>query len=267
MFLLTRLRRARLLRQPLPPEWRAFVERSFTFYPLLPTQDQEELLGHMKIFLAEKEFEGAGGMEVSDTMRLTVAAHACLLLLHRRTGYYPHVSSVIIYPAEFVAPVTDVDEAGVVTEWKDIRSGESWGGGTLVISWEDVQLGNTEAYRDYNVIIHEFAHQLDDEDGITPYSGEMRPRHPMWERTLRAEYERLRREAELGRETLLDPYGTENPAEFFAVATECFFHLPRELKACHPELYRELAGYFRQDPSEWRWDNLERVSRPAVQHR
>ena len=161
MLLFTGMRRRRLRSRPFPPDWLLALERQIPFYPLLPPADREELRGHIQVFLAEKNVEGGGGFRVTDEVRLIIAAHACLLLLHRDTGYFPGLSSIVVYPGEFVAPLAEVDEAGIVTEGEDLRSGESWQQGTLVLSWEDVLLGGTEGYEDYNVIFHEFAHQLD----------------------------------------------------------------------------------------------------------
>ena len=252
MLLLTGIRRRRLRAAPFPPEWLRVLERRVPLYGRLSEADQQELRGHVQVFLAEKNFEGGGGMRVGDEVRVIIAAQASLLLLHRETDYFPGLSSIIVYPDEFVVQQSETDETGVVFEGEDIRSGESWQHGTLVISWKDVLLGGTDGYEDYNVVLHEFAHQLDTEEGITsgaPLLGR-RPRL-RWHGVLEEEYERLRADEAAGRPTLLDPYGAEHPAEFFAVATECFFTIPTELRDQHPDLYDELARYFRQDPAQW----------------
>ncbi len=253
MLLITDMRRKRLKNQSLPPAWLSVMERNVSLYHRLPREDREELHGHIQIFLAEKNFEGKGGLSMSDEIRVTIAAQACLLLLHRRTDYYPGLYSIVVYPGEYLAPYLEVDEWGIVTEGRDRRSGESCSEGALVLSWEDVLAEGLDVPPGYNVVLHEFAHQLDTEDGIT--SGvtllPKRSRCRIWEETLNHEFERLREDTENGRPTVLDPYGAESPGEFFAVATETFFENPHPLRERHPELYATLAGYYRQDPAEW----------------
>jgi Mlc titration factor MtfA (ptsG expression regulator) len=146
-----------------------------------------------------------------------------------------------------------VDEAGVVTEGTEINAGESWETGVLVLSWEDVMMGCSHPGDGYNVVLHEFAHQLDAEEGLTDGVPPLRSREEYldWIRVFQMEYDRLCRETAHGVETLIDPYGTESPAEFFAVATESFFEQAREMEAEHPELYRALQLFFRQDPARF----------------
>ncbi len=184
---------------------------------------------------------------MNDEARLIVASQACILLLHRKTGFYPALSSIIIYPDEYLARFREVDDNGVVTEWSDRLSGESWQLGSIVISWQDVQLRTAEPREAYNVVLHEFAHQLDAEDGLT---AEMTSRRALSDR-LRRGHLRMRRDTAHGRATVLDPYGEENLAEFFAVAVESFFERPAALLNWDKELYAELARYFRQNPDQW----------------
>ncbi|WP_298267798.1 zinc-dependent peptidase [Geobacter sp.] len=253
MFFLKRLRRTRLSRQEFPPPWRAIVERNVPFYHLLPQRDREELLRHTRILLAEKHFEGCGGIAVTDEIRVTVAALASILLLHRQTDYYPFLSSIVIYPDEYVGERRRWDETGVVTEGEELRVGESWEQGTVVLSWRDVLLDAETPDDGFNVVFHEFAHQLDHEaritgdDGFLPAAPPASPWREIWER----EFERLRADDEAGRRTFLDPYGAESPAEFFAVAVEAFFEMPAGLREHHPELYGMLREFFRQDPAAW----------------
>ena len=253
MLLITELRRKRLKNQPFPAAWLSILEQHISLYRRLPSRDREELRGNVQVFIAEKNFEGRGGLEMTDAIRVTVAAQASLLLLHRRTDYYPGLSSIVVYPGEYLAPYLETDEWGIVTEGTDRRSGESCGEGTLVLSWEDVLAEGLDVHEGYNVVLHEFAHQLDADEGITsgtPLLGR-RSGTDSGEDILQRECERLREDAELGRPTVLDPYGAENPAELFAVATESFFETPYPLKKRHPELYAELVRYYRQDPAEW----------------
>lgn len=253
MLLITEMRRKRLRNQSPPPVWLSVMERNVPLYGRLPEVDQKELQGHLQIFIAEKSFEGRGGLTMSDDVRVTIAAQACILLLHRQTDYFPGLSSVVVYPGEYLAPYRDVDEWGVVTEGKDRRSGESCPEGALVLSWEDVRARGLDVHPGYNVVLHEFAHQLDAEEGITsgtPLLGK-RSRHWGLAEVLQRELDRLQEDVAADRVTVLDPYGAESPEELFAVATESFFQTPLPLRTKHPEMYGELARYYRQDPAEW----------------
>jgi len=218
---------------------------------LLPMADRRELEGHVQVFLAEKSFEGCGGLELSDEIRLTIAAQACLLLLHRETDYFPRMSSVLVYPSTYVTPGEELLPDGTVIEGDDPRYGESWDSGAVVLAWDESLRGAVGSRDGENVILHEFAHQLDQADG----EADGRPRLPRrsmrrpWAEVCAREYEALCRDADLGRETVLDPYGAENAAEFFAVATEAFFERPRAMQREHPELYALFAEYFVQDPA------------------
>ncbi len=252
MRLFTEMLRKRLKSRPFPREWLATLEENVPVYSRLSKADQVELQGHIQVFVAEKNFEAGAGFAMTDEVRVTIAALACLLLLHRETGCYPSLSSIVVYPGEFLAPYREVDESGVVTEGVDRRSGESWQEGTLVLSWEDITTGKRDVHDGYNVVLHEFAHQIDAEDRITS-GASLFPRHkrPRLVQILEQEYFRLQHDAAHGRTTVLDPYGAESPAEFFAVATECFFVKPRPLRDRHPVLYEELVRYYRQNPASW----------------
>jgi Mlc titration factor MtfA (ptsG expression regulator) len=245
-----RRRRERLRAAPFPPEWLGIVERNVPLYRRLPEADRRELRGHVQVFLAEKHFEGCGGLALTDEIRVTIAAQACLLLLHRDADPYPRLITILVYPGAYVARAVESLGGGLVIEGEQGRQGEAWADGVVVLSWDDVRAGASDARDGHNVVLHEFAHQLDQEDGVAdgaPVLGR-RSRYVAWARVLGAEYERLRRAT--GRESVLDGYGATDPAEFFAVATECFFETPVALRRKHPELYEELKGYYRQDPAE-----------------
>jgi Mlc titration factor MtfA (ptsG expression regulator) len=252
MLLITEMRRKRLKSAPFPPAWEHLLERRVPLYGRLPEEDRVEIKGHIQVFLAEKSFEGCGGFLLTDEVRLSIAAQACLLLLHRDSDYFPGLSSIVVYPREYLAPQADVDESGVVTEWTDLLSGESSRVGTIVLSWEDVMAEGLETHGTYNVVLHEFAHQLDAEDGIT--SGTPLLSRRSGNRTLveglERGYQRLKDEVLQGRATVLDPYGEESLEEFFAVATECFFVHPLSLRQWDYGLFAELMRYYRQNPAE-----------------
>jgi len=246
-------RRTKLRQRPFPDEWKAVLERDVSLYRRLSQADRDELHGHIHVFLAEKRFEGTAGFDVTDDVRLAIAALACTLLLHRETDYFPTLSSIIVYPAEYVARLVDQDENGLVWEEDEERAGESWALGSLVLSWKDIVEDRDDPEGDLSVVLHEFAHQLDAE------SGEMNGQPPIGDPALRSEwfpvmmeaYEKLGRQADAGRATAIDPYGAEDPSEFFAVATETFFQDPRRLQAVYPKVYGLLARYYRQDPASW----------------
>jgi MtfA peptidase len=246
-----RRRRNRLREAPFPAEWTGFIEKNVRFYACLPETDRLELQGLIHILLAEKTFEGCGGLVLTDEIRVTVAAQACLLLLHRHTDIYPKLSTVLVYPSAYVARSIKPVGSGLALEGETVNLGESWANGIVVLSWDEIRAGASDVQDGRNLVLHEFAHQLDREDGAvdgTPLL-DQRSQYVAWARVLNAEYERLRRDSWLGRPTVLDDYGTTDPAEFFAVATECFFEKPRVLEKRHPELYLELKSFYRQDPA------------------
>lgn len=252
MLFITSMRRKRLKAAPFPPDWERILERDVPLYGRVPESDREELRSHIKVFLAEKVFEGGGGFTITDRVRLVIAMPACLLLLHRDTDYYPGLSSIVVYEGEYLAPLSEMDEAGIVTEGIDRRSGEYSRDGAVVLSWEDVVAEGIDVHESYNVVLHEFAHQLDAEDGVTsgePFLSRRAPRSLA--ESLEREYLLHRRHVRRGRPTTVDPYGAESLAEFFAVATESFFENGFSLRLNHPHLYSELMRYYRQDPAEW----------------
>ena len=251
MFTFKKWRRRRLMSEPWPSEWLGIVERNVPYYRLLVPQQQRELHGLIRIFLAEKPFEGCGGLELDDEIRVTIAAQGCILILGRDTGIYPKLRSVLVYPQAYVANVTARQPDGTVVEGRQGRLGESWMQGYVVLSWEDVLLAASGVHDGRNVVFHEFAHQLDNESGAPEgvpllSAGSM---YAAWSRVFGAEYRALCDSVERDEPTLLDAYGAISPAEFFAVATEFFFERPVELKARHPELYEQLKLFYRHDPA------------------
>ena len=256
IFSSTRSRRLKLRSTPFPPEWRAILHRRFPLLDCLPLADQQELAGHIQVFLTEKQFEGCDGLVITDEIRVVIAAQACLLLLHRDSDYYPDLKSILVYPSTYHSRVTEEDE-----EQKAAFAGQSWLRGPVILAWDAVQGGASDRSDGQNVVFHEFAHQLDEEDGQVdgvPVLGAKGPlperlsRYRSWARILSREFEELRRASEEGQPSVLDDYGATNPAEFFAVATECFFEKARPLRQKHPELYDELKRFYQQDPAEWR---------------
>jgi Mlc titration factor MtfA (ptsG expression regulator) len=248
---LKRRRRRRLREAPFPEEWRQIIETNIPLFGRLSENDRRELLGNVQVFLAEKHFEGCGSLQVTDEIRVTVAAQACMLLLHRDTDFYPGLEAILVYPGAYMAPAKEHLPGGVVREGPSARLGESWNRGVVVLSWDDVRRGASDMRDGQNLVFHEFAHQLDLESGAAEGAPgfEHRSSYVAWARVLGQEYEQLLRDVATGHANVLDRYGATNPAEFFAVTTEAFFEKPLELRRQHPELYDELKAFYRQDPA------------------
>jgi len=254
VFGLTNRRRAKLRAQPVPAAWLTIIQRNVGIFQRLPPADRAELLGHVQVFLAEKHFEGAGGLELTDEIRVTIAAQACILLLHRDTDYYPNLTSIIVYPTAYVAEQTAPIGGGIWEEGEQGRFGETGQNlGALVLAWDEAKRGAQLPADGANVVLHEFAHQLDFEDGVTDGTPALATNaaYAAWARVMSAEFELLRKADDSGTPTLLDKYGATNHAEFFAVITEAFFERPRALRARHPELYAEMQQFFEQDPVQY----------------
>lgn len=239
---------------PLPEAlWHETVAR-LPFLERLDIEEMARLRGLTEAFLAEKEFTSAGGLELTDTMCVSIALQGCLPILNLGLQSYRDWVGIIVYPDEFVIPRSVEDEFGVVHEYDDVASGEAWEGGPLLISWRDAQM----AGEGYNVVIHEFAHKLDmlngEADGVPPLPPGLS--HRDWEETLLAAYEdfctrldQAENDETFYETTRLDPYGAESPAEFFAVMSETFFEAPGVLHERYPALYALLCRFYRQDPA------------------
>ncbi len=248
---LHRWRRPRLQKRALPPEWLAIIERNVPYVRLLSAQERAQLAGDIRVFLAEKRFEGCAGLEITDEIRLTIAAQACLLLLNRQTDYYPTLRTILVYPSAYFAHTAYRQPDGTVIEGPQHRSGESWLRGAVVLSWDDARRGAADPFDGHNLVLHEFAHQLDGESGANegaPALGD-RPRYAAWARVLGREYRQLIDDLEGRLPTVIDGYGATTPAEFFAVVTESFFERPLALRRRHPELYEQLRAFYHQDPA------------------
>ena len=223
----------------------------------LPTNDQAELLGHVQVFLKEKYFEGCGGLEVTDEIRVTIAAQACLLLLHRQTDYYPGLTSILVYPTTYLAHEDRHLGGNIWEQGEDARLGHTGRHmGSLVLAWDEAKRGAADPADGTNLVLHEFAHQLDFEDSQTDGAPALatRAEYLAWARVMRSEFEALGEAADADTPTILDPYGAMSPAEFFAVATEAFFERPRALLKKHQDLYARLAKFYRQDPASYSTD-------------
>ncbi|MCE9546410.1 MAG: zinc-dependent peptidase [Planctomycetia bacterium] len=244
-------RRQRILAEPFPDGWLRILEDRLPHYARLPAADQQRLCDLLRFLIAEKNWEGCGGLQLTDEIRVTIAALACLLILRKGIDSYRRVMSILVYPGSYVAvesqfPLHELREVGA-------REGEAWVGGTVIVNWAKL----SEELRDdpgSNLVLHEFSHQLDMRDGLADGIPilDNDQQYIEWRAVMSTEYAELIAAAQARQPTLLDKYGTKNQAEFFAVATECFFERPREMQEKHPPLYRVLGEYYQQNPAEWR---------------
>ena len=243
--------RRELLAQPFPIEWQAYLS-AVAYYALLPNFQQSTLQDITRILIAEKHWEGCGGLTLTDEMQVVIAAQAAVLVLGFDADYYANVETILVYPSGFLVTTTRSETGRVLREELVPLSGEAALRGPVIVSWSDALHGGRSVGDGRNVVLHEFAHKLDMRDGAAdgaPYlkDGAQVAR---WSSVMSAEYAVLVRQTQAGEPTLLDAYGATNAAEFFAVATECFFERPRPMQHFHPELYGVLRDYYRQDPAE-----------------
>ncbi len=248
MGLIANWRRRRILaKQRIDTALWSRVAARFSFLRGLTAEETTRLKDLVVLFLAEKEMHGAQGLELDDEVRLSIAVQACLPVLNLGLDVYTGWVGVIVYPGEFRVRKEEIDEDGVVHVIEEGLAGEAWPGGPVILSWEDVGIEE----RGYNVVIHEFAHKIH-MDGAG--DAEFPAAHPgmdavRWRAALEKSYERFCAEVDADRPTFIDPYAAEHPAEFFAVMSEAFFTESAVLARDWPELYAQLALFYRQDPA------------------
>ena len=243
----------RVLSREIDPAWRATLERNIPIYRRMSGDLQHQLHKLVQQFLYQKKFVGCAGLEIDDIMRVTIAGQACLLLLNRKARVFPELHTVLVYPSAFLVPRKQVDDAGVVSEARQDLLGESWGDGRVILSWDHVRRGAGDWTDGQNVVLHEFAHQLDSESGSNngaPYLGSA-DNYRNWSTVLARDFSNLRNDAMLGQQSVMDHYGATSPAEFFAVATETFFEKPWQMSEFHAELYAEFLKFYKVDPRDW----------------
>ena len=245
-------RRQRIARRPFPAAWRDILRRDVPLVRELPAAQQLRLKKHIQVLLQEVPFIGCAGLEVTERMRVTIAAQAAFLLLGRG-GSFGNLREVLVYPGHFVVPRTEAGAGGVVHEGRDVLAGQSWQRGQVIVAWAAVQDGAAEPHDGANVVMHEFAHQLDQATGAAngaPYVGRGAIQRD-WARVMNLEFNALVGRLASEEPSLIDPYGATSPAEFFAVTTELFFERPGALAAERPALYEQLKRCYRLDPSAW----------------
>lgn len=245
-------RRERILREPFPNDWEPIVRRTVRFYSQWADDLRRRLRECVQIFVAEKQFVGCAGVEITDEIKVTVAAGACLLLLGLPDlDVFPRLREVIVYPHDWTDSIEAIGPDGRPYQIHHTRVGEAWRRGPVVLAWDSVQRSVAAPCDGYNVVYHEFAHVIDLQggmaDGIPPLGS--RDEAENWTDVFFREFDDFVHASRAGRLTFIDPYGASHPAEFFAVATEHFFEQSRQLKLNHPALYDLLAGFYQQDPA------------------
>jgi len=260
------LRRARRRREavsrPLPEAWAAAIDRNVPVRRRLPVDLRRRHDGLVNAFVAEKQFVGCNGLVVTDEIRATIAAQACLLALGRPGSLYDELMSILVYPTAFWVEDEVHDEDGLVTRRRRALSGEAWDSHRIVLSWEDVTDSATSSDDGFNLVLHEFAHYLEAEGRGLAAALPLPPapgRSPTgrgralesWADDVADEFDRLLDAVDRGEPTFLDPYAAEDEAEFFAVATEDFYERSRDLLAAHPRLYGLLREFYGVDPATW----------------
>ena len=248
-------RRQKILEAPFPPEWESCLKRNVAHYRRLDEAERRHLRDLTQVFIAEKHWEGCGGLVLNDDIRVTIAAQACLMILALPHDLYRKVKTVLVYPSTVLAPERPLGFFEVPEEPSTGPTpilGEAHQYGLVILVWDAVLQSARHPENGHNVVYHEFAHQLDfldgHADGTPPL--ESREQYRRWIEVCSREFLGLRASAEKGKHTFLDAYGAVNEVEFFAVVTEQFFDQPVAMKTRHPELYEVLRSFFRQDPVE-----------------
>jgi len=245
---LKRRRRRRILAEDVSRSWEAWLAEDVPFFERIPHRKRRDLIDVARILMAEKHWEGCDGLQLTDRIRLCIAAQAALLILRIDHDYYRTVKTILVYPSTYVVPRAD----GPVVRETPVH-GQAVHGGPVILSWDAAAGGAMNPDDGLNVVFHEFAHALDLLDGLadgTPPLGS-RDEFDAWVRDMTEHYEDLVGKVQAGRRSTLQAYGATNPAEFFAVATEAFFEKPQSLRRKLPDLYDRLHEFYRQDPAAW----------------
>ena len=245
-------RRMRIARRPFPAAWRDILRRQVPAVRELSAAHQLRLKKHVQVILAEVPFVGCAGLAIDDEIRVTIAAQAAFLLLGRG-GSFGNLREVLVYPGHFVVPRSAPGAAGVVHEGRAVLAGQSWQRGQVIVAWDAVREGAADPHDGANVVMHEFAHQLDQDTGPAngaPYVGRGVVQQA-WARVMNAEFTALQERLGRGEAGVIDPYAATNPAEFFAVTSELFFEKPLALAFERPALYEQLVHCYRLDPATW----------------
>ncbi len=248
-------RRKKLTEAPFPDSWEAIITRNVAHYCMLDSAEQAHMRALIQVFIAEKIWEGGGGLELDDEIRVTISAQACLLVLGLPHNFYSNVLSIIVYPSTVVPPQRKLgifENSFAPVGIQHPILGQAFQQGPIIIVWDAALHGGRYPELGHNVIYHEFAHKLDMLDGAADGTPPLRDTaaYRNWVTVCTREYLRLKHDAENGVESFLDAYGATNEAEFFAIATEQFFNQSVQMIKHTPDLYNVLKEYYRQDPAE-----------------
>jgi len=248
-------RRKEILKEPFPVKWREILEERVTHYSFLNSDEKIHLEQLVQVFIAEKNFEGCNGLEITDEIRVVISSEACMLILGLPHDLFRKLVTILVYPSTVFAPPS---KFGVFTQNplleqpKTAISGQAFMRGLVILVWDAVKRGALHPESGHNVVYHEFAHFLDMLDGAADGTPELhsRDQYRRWATIFSEEFLALRNKSKKGKKTFLDSYGAENEAEFFAVATEFFFDKPVKMQKTHKALYDVLAGFYLQDTAK-----------------
>jgi Mlc titration factor MtfA (ptsG expression regulator) len=246
-------RRRKILAEPLPHSWETIIQEGVKHDAVLSPTARTKLRQAVQLIIAEKDWEGCRGLELTDEMRVTIAALAAILILGFDDYYFDNVQTILVYPDAYVVTQEKALGGGATLEEESDRLGEAHHRGPVIVSWDEVREGGLRPGYGQNLVFHEFAHQLDMLNGEFDGTPDLPTRElsERWSKIMDREYRRLQHAEQRGRETLIDPYGASDPVEFFAVTTECFFDTPQAMREQYPELYGLFRDYFKQDPAAW----------------
>ena len=241
------------INQPFSDEYKSILANRLPIYEKLPEQLKSNLHQHILCFLYSKNYVGCNGLIITDEMRVVIAAEACLLILNRPSTCYAALKWIYVYPSVFVAKQAQRNEYGIVSTKKRHLLGESWENGKVILAWDSVESGMADFSDGHNVVLHEFAHQLDQENGSANGAPLLytKDSYRIWSKVFSDEFNALQHSLATGHHSLIDSYGATNPAEFFAVVTEVFFERASSLQKSHPELFQLLYDYYQLDPRIW----------------
>jgi len=244
----------KIMNQEFPEEWERIIETNLTLYKQLPKKLQKRLKQLVLLIIALKDFEGCGGLEITDEIKITIASEAAVLILNKNTiNPYPNLQTILVYPHAYVASSKQAIAGNLAIEdLPSARLGESWQYGDVIVAWDHAKQGGRNMDDGHNVVFHEFSHQLDQESGSANGAPPMdKATYKTWGSILGQDYLDLCKKYNKHQKDVIDSYGTTNPAEFFAVVTETFFEKPFQLMEAHPKLFKEMLLYYKLDPRDF----------------
>lgn len=251
LFLHRSLRRRSVLARPFPKHWRQGLERDMALYRKLPSELRERVHQNTLLMLDEVNFYGCAGQTITEPMKVLISAHAALLVSGLSVDYYQRLTSILVYPGAYRSEV-EWQEGEIARVEEQERLGESWDAGRVILGWDQLAREAADPDTPTNVMLHEFAHQLDQldgaADGVPPLDSGVSAEN--WHQVFSDAWHRLQ-DSPYDSEGVIDDYGATDPAEFFAVVTEAFFLTPVQLRQQEPDLYQCLSGFYQLSPADW----------------